>query len=350
MKTPTNSFKLLMLCIIFLFQGVDAQSEKDYGNDKLFAKKEILPIKIQVSLKQLKAETNDSTYMPSKLNYKEGDNWEEIDMKLRVRGNFRLRTCRVPPLKLKFNKDKMEDTPFKAHKSLKLVLPCLHERDKNDNVIKEYMVYAMFELISPYHFRSRLVDVELTDLKGKKHKVHTMKGFLIEDDKHMAKRLDAKVYKRKVHPLQQEDLASVRNALFQFMIANTDFSQYQSHNIKLVYKDGIYVPVPYDFDLAGFVDCSYAVVSQIDKKPLKIESVRDRLYRGFQRDPQIFAQVRQEFLDLEDDFYSIMKSCESYFEDPREFHTAKSFLESFYEILKDERSFNSEVLKKARTG
>ena len=37
------------------------------------------------------------------------------------------------------------------------------EKDRNDNVIKEYIAYKLYEQISPYHFNTRLVNIELTE-------------------------------------------------------------------------------------------------------------------------------------------------------------------------------------------
>jgi hypothetical protein len=45
------------------------------------------------------------------------------------------------------------------------------------------------------------------------------------------------------------------------MIGNNDFSTYAPHNEKLMEVDGKIVPIPYDFDLSGLVNASYAVVS-----------------------------------------------------------------------------------------
>ena len=70
--------------------------------------------------------------------------------------------------------------------------------------------------------------------------------------------------------------------MFQFMIGNTDFSVAYQHNGKLLYANKNH-PLPYDFDLCGLVDASYAIVNS----RLGIKSVKDRKYRGFKRDESI---------------------------------------------------------------
>ena len=135
----------------------------------------------------------------------------------------------------------------------------------------------------------------------------------IEDDKKIAKRFDGKVYDRFVHPLNQDNLTSVRNAFFQFMIGNTDFSQAYHHNVKLIYINNKMTPIPYDFDMSGFVDASYAVVSQIQGEKLDLTSVTERKYRGFERDANLFNQVRNEFIRNKPSMLAVLDMNKNYF-------------------------------------
>lgn len=136
----------------------------------------------------------------------------------------------------------------------------------NDDIIKEYLAYKIYELVSDFHFRTRLATLEYIDTRGKKSEIHPLslflpedrikelfeyendeafayrkpkkhqlKAILIEDDKKVAKRHNAKVMKRFVHPLNQAELPSITNAFFQFMIGNTDFSTAYQHNQKLIF-------------------------------------------------------------------------------------------------------------------
>ena len=52
------------------------------------------------------------------------------------------------------------------------------------------------------------------------------------------------------------------------------------------------IPLPYDFDMTGWVNPSYATVNTT----LGINSVQDRKYRGFKREQKFFDEVRQQFL------------------------------------------------------
>jgi len=331
----------------FFFQYTFSQEEENIvakKDSELFLKQEILPIKLSYSIKDVKKNTNDSTYIDSNLEYQLKDgSWQTLPVNLRGRGNNRLKNCYFAPLKVKIKKSDSKQTLFEGHKNLKLVLPCLLESDMNDNVIKEYLAYKLFEIISPYHLRTRILDIELDDEKGSKNKTHKLKGFFIEDDKVAAKRLDAKIYERDMHPLNQEPISSLRNDFFQYMIGNTDFSTAYQHNMKVFYINKDMVPIPYDFDMAGLVNTSYAASS------ISVSSVTDRVYRGFVRDKQLFEQVRREFLYNKDKLISVMDDNAVYFEHTEEFETAKNYILSFFDILVNNKKFKDEILEKART-
>ena len=136
---------------------------------ELFQSTEMLGVKLQYSNRELKKATNDSTYLPSQLVYKTEDGISDsLKVQLRRRGNNRLENCYFAPVKIKIKKDNAKKTLFKGNKNLKLVLPCLLQRDNNDNVIKEYIAYKLYEFVSPVHFKTRMVDLTYEEIKGKK--------------------------------------------------------------------------------------------------------------------------------------------------------------------------------------
>lgn len=346
MNKPIGYFFVFIAIFFFNYSHAQEQEIADGPNtlSDIFFEQDILSVKLAFSLKDLKKNTNDSTYIDTNLDYQIKDgSWQTLPIKLRSRGNFRLRYCYYPPLKLKIKKGDSKDTPFEEHKNLKMVLPCLVQNDNNDYVIKEYLVYKMFEIISPYHFKTRLLDIDFEADKGDKTKMHHLKGFLIEDDKNLAKRLYGRVYERSMHPLNQEPISSIRTALFQYMIGNSDFSQAYQHNAIVIYINKAMVPIPYDFDMCGFVNASYAAES------IKVASVTDRKYRGFVRDKNIFEQVRQEFINNKQRLFELLDEHAPLFENPEGFNTARDYILSFYDIIVNNRRFKAEIIDQART-
>ena len=211
------------------------------------------------------------------------------------------------------------------------------------------MAYKLFETVSPYFFNTRLLQVEFEEIKNKKSKSYQLKGFLIEDDSDVADRFKGKVVNTMTHPLAQDTLTAIRNCFFQFMIGNTDFSMGYQHNAKLIFIDKTIKPVPYDFDMAGLVNASYARVPDEQGEGTQIKSVTERKYRGFKRDIVLLQQVRDEFISNKEQVFKIIEDCKSFFEHPKNYEVAKNFISDFYAVLDDDRKFNNKIVSQART-
>lgn len=346
-------FLLLFSYFCTIHISYTQDNEKTDGTlkiSKLFRSQEKLPIKLSYSNKDLKRNTNDSTYIKSELSYElEDGSWKTLEVDLRARGNFRRKNCYFSPLKIKIKKPTAKGTLFKGNKKLKLVLPCSKGNTMSDNIVKEYMAYKLYESISPYHFKTRMVSIDYTELRNKKTENHQLKGILIEDDNKIAKRYNGSVLKRSMHPLNQDAICSVQNAFFQFMISNTDYSTAYRHNEKLLYIDKKMIPVPFDFDMSGLVDASYAVVSEIQNEELPINSVKDRLYRGFKRDENVLQQIRKQYLDNKIQALQTIDSFSSEFDSQKEFEISKTFILDFYEILASDLKFKKQIIDRCRT-
>ncbi|HMG90315.1 MAG TPA: hypothetical protein VK589_09645, partial [Chryseolinea sp.] len=257
MNCRTNILTLALWC--YALCNTHAQ---DIRKQSLFEERSPLSIKLALSLSEVKKKTNDSTYIPALLSFKNNSGgWDSIPISIRARGNFRKKNCSYPPLRIKIKKKDAANTVFQGTKSLKLVLPCYQTKSSLELINKEYLCYQLYQPITTYHFRTRMLDITLVE-KGKREKISQVNGFFIEDDDQLADRLQAKVVdESKLNPMQLEDTFALRFDLFQYMIANTDFSTTFFHNIKVVLTDkGIYVAVPYDFDMSGIVNAPYARV------------------------------------------------------------------------------------------
>ncbi len=151
---------LMFLLSLCLFQ-VQAQDVP------LFKSKETLHIRATGSIKSIKKKSNDSTLVTGKFQYQRDTSWITVPVETRVRGNFRLKNCFFPPLKVKFSKKGVASTVFEGNKSLKLVVPCLTTKDKDKLIRREYLCYQFYELFTPYCFRTRLAEFDLTEISKK---------------------------------------------------------------------------------------------------------------------------------------------------------------------------------------
>ncbi len=335
--------KFLVLSLFFIPSMLQGQKNEV---TTLFLDEKLLEIKLAISIKGVKAITNDTIYTPAMMHFKSGDSWDSIAISVRARGNYRRKECSYPPLKIKIKKDDAKGTVFEGNKSLKLVLPCKEAKD-DALIMKEYIAYQMDEPITKYTFNTRLLTIEFTDQAGKKSKSSTITGFFIEDDDLVAKRFDGKVVEDlKLHPKLLEEKNSIRHDIFQYMIGNTDWSTTFSHNAKLIQltESKEYIPLTYDFDMSGFVDAPYAVVNE----SLNIADVRERLFRGFCRSEDAFQSVRKEFIENEDAIKAVLMRYQSDF-DAREFNGMIKYMDDFFETMKSDKKFKTEIIDQCRT-
>ena len=198
----------------------------------------------------------------------------------------------------------------------------------------------MDEAITPYFFNTRLANVEFIE-KGKKEKNFELAAFFSEDDDLVADHHKGKIGEGlKLHPKMLQDTTAFRYELFQYMVANTDWSTAFQHNTKLLIRNTKYIPLAYDFDLAGFVNPPYAVVDS----SLGIETVTDCLYRGFCRSPEVAQYVRQEFIDKESIILATIDQHSSMFE-AKQVKSMKEYLNEFFTTLKDDKHFKVNAIE-----
>jgi len=332
----------MTLVLISTFKWVNGQ--KIIKSDTLFSNQTTLKIQLNYSNKELNLKTNDSTFIQTKLVFVDKNQSKEIEVSLKARGNFRRKNCFFTPIKMKIKKSASAETIFSGNTSLKIVLPCKKERDKNDNIIKELIAYKIYELLSPFYFKTRRLQIELNDKTSKDKKNYSLKGFLIEDDDKLAKRFDGKILKRKISPLAMDHFNSMNLSFFNYMIGNTDFSSSHRHNGKLLFYDKKIIPIPYDFDLTGWVNPSYGngIINR-----LGFESEK-RKYIGFKRDEKIFKEVRKYYISLKEKIFTLVNSFKKEFDHPHEFNSMWDYLKDFYRILENDKLFNRLVISQAR--
>jgi hypothetical protein len=199
---------------------------------------------------------------------------ETFGVEIRIRGKYRLKFAEVPPLKLKFKKRGLAEKGLDTLNEIKLVLPMRTDAKGEEMLLREYAAYRMFEQLSPFAFRARLVQLRLRDTEVPTN-ILDMKAILLEHDEELCARLQAvevDSFGIQATALQPEQAALV--TLFEYMIGNTDWEIASVRNVKLLRTEGQekLVVVPYDFDFSGFVDAPYAVPSTESG----LRNVRDR--------------------------------------------------------------------------
>ena len=324
--TPANTLRTFLLCAQFLLLAAGSV----FAQAGLFDRDEVLPIALKGSLKGL---LNDRSANPKNfplvLSVTQPDSTSlDIPVQVRTRGHFR-RTqgnCQYPPLLIQFPEEGPHlSSAFKDQKKLKLVMPCTGD----DYVIREWLVYKIYNLITPQSFRARLVQVTLADEKSKKPGT-PFYGLLLEEEKQMARRNKMLAVEKKLRPEQLPANSFLTMAVFQYLVGNTDWSIQYQQNIKLLAADSmaVPVPVPYDFDHAGIVNAPYARPAE----ELLMSSIRERRYRGYcMTDLKPFEQVIARFNSLKTDIYNLYTNC-PLLEEKYKKNTIQ-FLDEFYATI-----------------
>ena len=317
-----------------------SQPQLSYFNDKLFDDQEVLDIKLSGDLRKLFNDIDENAdYHPLVLSYRAADNTEiSIPLKAKTRGHFRklMGNCSYPPVLLNFSK---KETPasslFASQDKIKLVMPCRAD----EYVIKEWLLYKLYNLVTPKSFRARLVRIELNDTQKKK-KTNLFYGILLEEDEQMAKRNKMMIVNKPMLKLQQtEQKTFLQMAVFEYLIGNTDWSVQYQQNIKLIARDSLSVPytVPYDFDHAGMVNVPYALPAE----ELQMRSVRERRYRGYCiTDMKQFAETFALYNKLKNDIYKLYTSCQLM--NAKSIKEATQYLDEFYNTINNEKKIASE--------
>lgn len=341
--------KYLLCFLLFLSISSFAQD----NSDVLFSEPainstdpaDLMTLRLEIPIKTLRKETNDSTYTPSTLYFKEKETWDSLPVELRTRGDFRRKKCIFPPVKIKFSKKDINNTVFDHNKKLKLVVPCRHEEAKNDNVVKEYLAYKLYEPVTPFHFKTRLVNLEWSQKASKKKSGHQLKGILLEDLDHLAERMGGDAFDRNVHPMRLDTLNGIRNAFFQYMIGNADYSVTVGHNYKIIYHDEKFLVIPYDFDLAGLVNADYGKSSDVQNLRFMGDQPAARVYRDSPRDPALVEQIRQEYLSNKDAIFGQLERTKELFDNEDEYSEAELYINKFFQVLEDDKKFNRIINK-----
>ena len=325
-------------------------------NAPLFQSHEPIRMTLLTDIDWLRDKRSDSTEVEGTLTFIDLDGSEVVKpVDTRTRGTFRRdkTNCNFPPLRFDFPRKQMEGTVFEGQNKLKLVTPCNDRRDSFQNyVFDEYLAYRVLNILTPYSFRVRLIEITYVDIEDD-YGTRTKYGFLIEDEERMAERNRATYVEiPELMPTQADGPQSVLVALFNYMVGNLDWDQVKFHNVKLIRtEDERLITVPYDFDFVGVVNARYSTPPPGLTERNGIRRVTQRLFRGFCRDELVhasavarFQEMREEIVALYRDFAA--RGFERFDEDDAK--NALKFYQNFYKVIDDPEEFEDEIVDDCR--
>jgi len=317
---------------------IRAQSSELSNKYSLFEDDKPLKLELISDFTQLIKEKQDEAYYDSEciIHWSESDSLKK-SIKIKARGFFRKMNCYFPPLMLNFKPDSLI-TEDGHYGKIKLVTHCQKSKVYKEYILKEYLIYKLYEILSPQSLKTRLVEVSYWDT-GKRERHDNNIGFLIEPVDALCKRTDGLEIKTsyfgdsEINPFEAD-----RVALFMYMIGNTDWRIKSGHNIKfikpLTHKVLQVTPVPYDFDHSGFINTSYANPSEWSIA----ETVTERDFLGRCRiSDATYDKLIPEFLASEQQIYqTIMKF--KWLEHKSRKRLVK-YIESFFDELRNAERF-----------
>ena len=328
-----------------LLPGLSAISQT-IDSARFFADETPFEMTLTSDLKTLMSKRMQKAYQPAtvSMTFADGSNIKE-EIRIQTRGKFRLETCYMPPIMLNF---KNPTSPkLRVLKKLKLVCGCETSGDDEQLIIKEYLAYKMYNLITDRSFRVRLVKIKYEDTRGKV-KPYSQYGFLLEDVDELATRnkcVEVEGGQFLTESTERSQMTLVY--LFEYMIGNTDWSVPHYHNVKLMRslndKNSIPYTVPYDFNNSGLVNASYA----LPQEELGIESVRVRLYRGFPRTMEELDAAIAVFKKQQPKIEALISNCE--WLSTKYKKEMNNYLQEFFKIIDSKSSIKYNFIDNART-
>lgn len=315
--------------------------------DRLFASSEPMQITIEGPLRALSRDRNEEgERRPGTLSYTTAAGERaSLEVELQPRGQSRRDrdVCTFPPLWVHFDKQAVKGTVFAKQNKVKMVTYCRSPKGFQDYIVKEYLAYRIFNVLSDASFRVRLLEVSFHE-SGTSAKPLVRYGFFIEHKKRLAKRLDLKVQEppERIPADSLEPGQAAVAELFQFMVSNTDFSFIAPpendsccHNTVLFGADGqdppVYLPIPYDFDRTGLVDPPNGQPAL----ELGQRSFRQRVYRGFCRAPEYLESAIARTLEARAGIEQLIRDEAAL--GGRAKDAALKYVASYYDVLSDPR-------------
>lgn len=318
--------------------GEDSAGRKDSVSADtfdFFDSDQVLEMSLFFDLKEFFKSRKRPEYMKAAITVSKSENTTGIEdtIKIKARGNMRRLYCQFPPVMLKFKNDSL-GIPYSG--KLKLVIPCMNSDKYEGYVLREYLAYKLFNLVSDYSLRTRLIRVTINDSKTNS-KSYAFYGFLIENENSLAQRNNAVMITNANlgQSNMQEDLM-VRVALFNYMIGNTDWSVPMQHNIRILKSNAVLsekgIPVVYDFDYAGLVSPPYAAPAE----ELPIKDVKERYYLGLCLHNEELDKAVEEFEGLKEEFLGTVSDFNYLSEYERKI--TETYIQSFYRMMKNKNS------------
>ena len=305
--------------------------------ESLFTGNGVLDVQITGPFNSLIRKKDDRTEMPFVLSAAGVDHAVDV----RVRGKSRIRVCKFPPLRLNFSTTDAAGSMFADQDKLKLVTHCRNYDLGEVDLLQEYIAYRVLNVITDKSYRVRLLRIHYDDTDNRLTKKATNRyGFVLEPASKLAERIDGEQLRAKTVVKGKLDLDYAALVfVFQYLVGNTDWAMVHAegvenccHNMDLFTAESGVLLVPYDLDLSGIVNASYAYPD----KSLRIRRVTQRLYRGMCMERDRLQPALRHVKSLRAEILALPGATPGLNE--KDAQATRDYLEKFFVIAEDEEA------------
>jgi hypothetical protein len=284
------------------------KSDDSYKSFRLFEDESLLEITLRFDISTYFKTRPKVDYLKANITFhlNKTDSLNK-DIRLRTHGVFRNKYCTFPPIELNFKKADFGYTDLNRISKINMVVECSSGNENINYVLKEYLIYKLFNVLTDTSFRVRLLTINYIDTNRKRKPIRQY-GFFIEPVEMLAARTNSiHIKARNLNQLSILPNVMDRLAIFNYMIGNYDWSIPGQHNVKVIKAVAVDtlqlgIAIPFDFDWSGMVDAAYA----IPEESLGIQSVRERIFRGLCRTKEVYQKDLEIFLKKKEEFYRVI--------------------------------------------
>jgi hypothetical protein len=300
----------------------------------IFMSETPLAVTFTTNIRQLRGDRSGAApWRAATLSYSGSDGKRvTVPVRAKTHGIWRLKHCDFPPVRLHIGGKESKGTLLHHLGKPKLTNACKNNADYEQYLLQELQLYRIYQVVTPASHKARLLKVTYADsASGREEMVRY--AFVLEDPDLLAARLGGHMVKTKgAGPDDLDPEQAATTYVFQYLIANTDFSFNGLHNGELVLRDdgNPVLPVAYDFDFAGAVNAPYATV---DPK-LPVKRVRDRVFRGYCAHASSYPAAFTLFQQKKDAIYALYSDEVGKLLDPRIVRETLEYFDDFYRTIK----------------
>lgn len=304
----------------------------------LFGSDDLLELTMRLNItRYIRKNTNEPTQdAVLTFHFSEKDSLNK-NIRVKYRGKFRFDNCGFPPMEISFKNHIHAYSDTDRVKKIKLVPHCDAGTLSDEYILREYLVYKLYNIISDTSYNVRLLRINYIDTEKKKKPI-TQYGIFIEPDNILSQRIKASevevknLTQRYIRPDIMDKVS-----IFNYMVANWDWNIPNLQNVTVfkpyyVASAGSGIAVPYDFDLSGIVSPDYVVLPE----EYGLRTSRDRIFLGMCRTREVFEKDLRFFLSKKTEMYKTVNDFP--YLSQRAKRDIINLLNTFYSQLENDKS------------